>query len=292
MRDQVAGFSRLPIIVADVGASHDGDVEKARDLVRAAAEAGADVAKFQLGLSELAAPTSPLHNAFRALALDDKDWERVRVECAGLGIRWTASVWSRASADYLARTPAPFVKVGSGDLTYGPAMDRAASTAKPLVLSTGMATDEEIHDAVEAWNMAPLPRPMERPELVLLACTVDYPTALENAHVSRMQTLKALSLTRHVGYSSHCPDWRVPAYAARMGACMVEAHLGFDKPTDGALDPEDFGLFVAVARGVVTPDWDDAFEKTAWGAPELGVIDCEKEWLRVARRNPATGMRD
>ena len=289
----LAGAYRAPLIIAEAANNHGGDVERAIELARAAKRAGVDVVKFQIGISELCGPTSPLAAEFRRLELPLSTWNQVREECRKIGVGWTASVWSQAAAEYLAGTDAPFVKIGSGDLTYAPTLRAAVRTGKPLVLSTGLATEEEIRDALATLRSDPLRRPGTR--VTLLACTVDYPCLTAEAHLARLQTLDRLaeteSIVDSVGYSSHCADWRVPAYAARMGASVVEAHLGLAGEKDGSLGPEGFASMVAVARGIVTPPWDDVFALEAWGRPELGIHDCELPWVGVARRDPATGVR-
>ena len=286
--------------IAEIGASHGGNVETALRLVEAAANAGATCVKGQIGIATLAAETSPLYDAFQNLELGENDWVRIAEECANQGVGFTASPWSVEALAFLVSLDPrpPFIKVGSGDLTYEPMLKAIAATALPVCLSTGMATEAEIRAALVA-----LGRSLYAGSRFdsISACTVDYPAAVEDSHVARMRRLREIGFeyAEHgmdIGYSSHSYDWRVPFYAKQCGADVIEMHLTLDDRSmreQGALTPE---LFSLVTETKVT-DADDEYpspksmQLQMLGSSALGVHECERKWLPLARRNPETGVR-
>lgn len=282
---QAFGLQHDPIIIAECGASHDGDVKKAKELVRAAHHVGASVAKFQLGVEQLCSPSNPLASEFSRLALSYDEWDDVRAEADSIGIAWTASAWSDHAFQYLGDVSVPFVKIGSGDLTHDPTIKAANKIGLPVVLSTGMATEMEISRALGGL--------LDAPAIALLACTVNYPCSVEQAHLARVGRLSGMlgGSVVAVGYSSHCGDWRVPALSARIGADIIEAHLALEPRDDGSLSVESFGRMVRYVRGQAARSWDMNFSCMATGSPNLGPLPCEAEWMKVARRDPFTGLR-
>lgn len=271
-------------IIAEIGASHGGSVDNALRLARLAAESGADVVKGQAGISELTAKSHPLHDRFAELELDPDEWYMVSEECSKLGVGFAVSIWSAwAGLEYTDATDS-FVKVGSGDATHKPTLVAAKATGLPVYLSTGLCTRAEI-DA----SMAALGDSLE----CLLACTVDYPAAVEDSHIDRMMDLGECGAPKvKIGYSSHCLDWRVPYLATILGANVIEAHFADDPEDDAAaLMPDVFRRMVDAIRYDNGAELSADFIKSAVGDGGLGVLECERPWLPIARRDPETGLR-
>lgn len=269
-------------LIAEIGASHGGDIDKALRIAEASVLAGAHVVKAQVGLRRLASPSSPLFETFNRIDLDYSAWERVAREVRSLGADFSASIWSEEGAAWLASIRAPWVKVGSGDATWQPTLEAAASSGLPVYLSVGGCTETEI-----LASMGVLGSSLE----CLLACTVNYPAKPREAHLARLRELERLYPV--VGYSSHVPDWRVAYYAAHMGASVLEVHVALDEADalpQGGLTPTGLAQLSDALR--CSPAIDESFRREIVGPPvELGPLECETEWLRIARRDSVTGRR-
>jgi sialic acid synthase SpsE len=272
--------------IADVGAAHGGNLEQAKLLIAAAKSAGADSVKFQIGLSKLATPGTPQAESFEQLDFSFSDLDILRKEAANLGIKFSASAWSLEAIDWLCDGGVPYLKIGSGDLTHEPILNRAGESEIPIYLSTGMGTEDEIRSAVAlAGGVVD----------ALLACTVSYPGAIEDSNLARLNSLRGLKadgLCHRVGFSSHCEDWRVPAFAAQLGAEVVEAHLALDDSYIAAHLPELwFKHMTQWVRAGALDALPSHLQETALGSGTLGVLPCEQKWRGVARRDPTTGLR-
>ncbi|MBI4347585.1 MAG: N-acetylneuraminate synthase family protein [Elusimicrobia bacterium] len=221
---------RRVFIIAEVGSNHNGDFAIAQKLVEAAAAAGADAVKFQHyhadRLVHRDQPALPhvqrFHRTqrerFRSLEFTNAQW----AELAGLaktrGIIFFASVFDEASAD--AMDPLmPAFKIASGDLTHRPLLRHVAAKGKPVVLSTGMATVDEIQDALAV---------VAAEQVVILHCVSRYPTPAEDANLRSIPFL-AERLQVPIGYSDHTVGITACVAAAALGAVMLEKHFTFDK---------------------------------------------------------------
>lgn len=219
-----------PYIVAEIGGNHGGDVEQALEYATAAAEAGADAAKFQLYQAEhlIVEDEPPLPLAgddydtqferFKELELTRDEWQEVIDHCGAEGIDFAASVFDEQMLEF-AVDHISFVKIASGDLTNLPLLREAAATGLPLVLSTGFSTMDEIETVVEELSGT---------ELVLLHCMGSYPTESRDANLSMVETLSA-EFDCPVGYSDHTVDTFAPITSAAMGAHFIEKHFTLDK---------------------------------------------------------------
>ena len=271
-------------LIAEIGASHGGDVERALRLAEACANAGASVIKAQVGLRNLAADTSPLHATLVANDLSLETWERVAKECRNLGVEFSASIWDEDSAAWLASIKAPWIKIGSGDATWEPTLNAASMTGLPVYLSTGACTETEVRHAIGILgkNLG-----------CLLACTMCYPARPEDAHLSRLTKLRALVDRVPVGYSCHVRDWSVCLRAAQRGASVIEVHVALEEAeaeAQGGFIPVELEQLAAhLLHGSDVPE----ANRRIFDGPgvELGVLPCEEPWVKLARRDPATGRR-
>ncbi len=257
------GPGRPVFIIAEAGVNHDGDPAKARQLVAAAAAAGADAVKFQTFTAEgLVTRTAPKAR-YQRLATDpgESQYEMLRrlelsaeahaalFQCCGEeGIIFLSSPFDRESCDLLETLGAAAYKIGSGELTNHPLLAHAAAKGRPLIISTGMATLNEVEAAVTAVETRSASRP------ALLHCVSEYPAPPSHVNLRAMRTL-ADRFNVPTGYSDHTTGIEVALAAAALGACIIEKHITLDRSAPGpdhaaSLDPLEFKELVAGIRKV------------------------------------------
>jgi sialic acid synthase SpsE len=219
-----------PYVIAEIGGNHGGDVERAKDYMRAVADTGADATKFQIYNAEWLIdedePPLPLagddyetqYQRFKELELTDHEWEELVALADDLAVDFAASVFDRDTAEYVAEV-SPFIKIASGDLTNLPLLRFVRKLGKPIVLSTGFATMDEISVAVDEL-------PANR--LILLHCIGSYPTPPGEAHLEMIDRLRA-EFDVPIGYSDHTVGTLAPKAATAMGARVIEKHFTLDK---------------------------------------------------------------
>jgi N-acetylneuraminate synthase len=254
-------------IIAEVGVNHNGSAGTALQLVEAAARAGADAVKFQTFRAERLVRAGAEKAAYqqaatgagdqlsmlRALELAPDAHERLVRRCAELGIEFMSTPFDIESASFLAGLGMRRIKIPSGELTNHPFLRELAALGLPLILSTGMATLEEVKAAVAVIRRARehLPGPLGD-ALTLLHCTSNYPTALADVNLRALQTLQR-ECSLPVGYSDHTRDILVAPLAVAMGAVVIEKHLTLDHGLPGpdhaaSLEPDEFARMVTAIR--------------------------------------------
>jgi N-acetylneuraminate synthase len=247
------------LVVAEAGVNHEGELETALALVRAAAGAGADAIKFQAyTASRLATRASraywdeseePTESQFELFSKYDRfgrdEYARIAEQCAASSIELAMSGFDVEAIDWLDGLVTAF-KIASGDITNVPLLERVARTGKPVLLSTGASTLEEIREALAILDRE------GAPEVAVLQCTLAYPTPTEFAAVGALRELAAVFPERALGYSDHTiPPASFPVIAAAyaLGARVMETHFTLDRSLPGndhyhALDPDDLGHLV------------------------------------------------
>ena len=266
------------LVIAEAGVNHNGDPILAKKLIEIAAESGADVVKFQKRTNEdiltkeaLAAPynkptaLAPTYGEHRAkLELKEEVWRELRDLAGQKGIMFTGSVWDPKSADFLEKLDVPFFKIPSADLTNLPLLEYVAQKGRPVILSTGMASLEEVDEAVAVIRK-------HHDELVLLHCVSKYPCEDHEVNLRVMETLrKRYGLP--VGYSSHDKGVALPAAAVALGAAVIEKHFTLDRTMVGpdhaaSLEPQGLARMIKYIRHV----------ESAMGSGEKRVSEAEKE---------------
>jgi N-acetylneuraminate synthase/N,N'-diacetyllegionaminate synthase len=228
------GPGHPPFIAAEIGLNHNGDVDLALCMVKAAHEAGVDAVKFQaFHASEFCSPGAtyqgtPQAQLFGERELSDADFLRIKRGCDGIEMIFFATPTDRAAVDMLLRLDVPCFKVGSDDIVHVPLLRYIAETGRPIILSTGMATDDEIRRAIEEIRDS---SPLADPDIALLHCVSLYPTP---PHLANLRRIFALS--KHgvpVGYSDHTDGIEAATIAMAMGACIIEKHFTLDKAMIG-----------------------------------------------------------
>lgn len=227
-------------IVAEAGVNHNGDPDLARELVKVAAKAGADAVKFQtFRASDLVSPKAAKAeyqaaatgvgsqlDMLTALELSEDDHRRLMKECTLHNILFLSSPFDDESADMLERLGVAAFKVGSGELTNHPLLARLAAKRKPVILSTGMASLDEVTAAVDAFREA------EGHQFALLHCVSAYPANPADVNLRAMTTLQE-RFSLPIGYSDHTLGNEVAFAAVAMGACIIEKHFTLDRSMTG-----------------------------------------------------------
>ncbi|GAB3575696.1 N-acetylneuraminate synthase family protein [Amycolatopsis endophytica] len=251
----------LPVYtVAEIGINHNGDVGIAKRLIDIAAQVGADAVKFQKRTPEIATPPE-MRDTRRETPWGEMTYldYRYRVEfgldeyqeidryCTELGLAWFASPWDVPSVDFLEKFDVVCHKVASASVTDRELLAALRDTGRPVILSTGMSTMDEIDAAVEVLGT-------ER--LVLLHATSTYPCPPEEANLRTIHTL-AERFGVPVGYSGHERGLQVSVAAVALGACMVERHVTLDRTMWGSdqaasLEPDGLRRLVRDIRTVET----------------------------------------
>ncbi len=249
-------------VIAEAGVNHNGDVERALKMVEAASEAGADCIKFQAFDSEglvargTKAADYQVRNTgegdqlelLRSLALSDADFKAIAERCDRCGIEFLATAFDVDMVETLIDLGMKRIKVASGELTNDPALRKFASLGLPIVVSTGMANDAEVHTAIGVLREA------GARDITVLQCTSIYPAPPEMANLNAMVAMGA-RFGVPFGYSDHTLGDEVALAAVALGACVVEKHITLDRNLPGpdhvaSLEPMEFGEMVARIRRV------------------------------------------
>ncbi|MBP6919672.1 MAG: N-acetylneuraminate synthase family protein [Candidatus Omnitrophica bacterium] len=279
-------------IIAEIGVNHNGDLRIARKLIDAAASSGADCVKFQtFRTGEFLADRSLVYeykaggrsvrenmfDMFRRLELP-LGWHKPLFDhCRRKKIVPLTSVADRQSADAVRRIGVPALKLSSEDLINLPLIEYAAGTGLPLILSTGMADEEEIDDALAIL------RARRCRDAIFLHCVSVYPAPEEEVNLLRMKTLAARTRAI-VGYSDHAPGITAALGAVALGAKVIEKHFTLDRNMRGpdhflSSDPAEFAMLVRQIR---------ALEKMM-GSPALRPSATEVKMRRMFRRSIVAG---
>jgi N,N'-diacetyllegionaminate synthase len=218
------------VLIAEVGNNHDGDLDRAYSLARLAAENGADIVKFQAFRADslVNRTVAPDHHAYlRGLEFSDEEWRALAGYVQSLGCHWMSSVWD---AHFLEEFGSilPAFKVGSGDFTNFPLIDRMLAFDKPLILATAMCDQEDI-DATMEFIRRRSPDHLSSGKIALLQCTAMYDAPTEDdVNLSAMTWLRE-RYGVPVGYSNHAIGPTASLVAAAMGADIIEVHFTDDK---------------------------------------------------------------
>ncbi len=235
-------------VIAEIGINHNGDLGIAKRLIDAAALAGCDAVKFQKRTPELCVPPEQ-RSVMREtpwglmtyldyrhrVEFEEDEYKEIDGYCAGKGISWFASCWDEPSVDFIERFKPVCYKVASASLTDDGLLRHVARMKRPVILSTGMSTMDQIRHAVSLFDK----------KLLLLAhCTSSYPCKPEELNLSMIQTLGE-EFDCPVGYSGHEVGLQTTEAAVALGARFVERHITLDRAmwgSDQAASVEPQGL--------------------------------------------------
>lgn len=254
------------LIIAEAGVNHNGDIKLAKQLVAAAAEAGADLVKFQSFVaSNIISEHAPKADyqkkntdssesqkeMIKKLELTRKQHQELITECQANGIGFFSTAFDLNSIDMLESLGAlDIVKVPSGELTNLPYLRHLTRHGKPVLLSTGMAHLGEIEAAINVIEEAGTPRDL----ITVLHCTTEYPTPMKDVNLRAMVNIgRAFGVK--IGYSDHTPGIEIPIAAVAMGASVIEKHFTLDRNLPGpdhsaSLEPEELKDMVLAIRNI------------------------------------------
>jgi N-acetylneuraminate synthase len=230
------GDSEPCYVIAEIGINHNGDVDLAKRLISVAVAAGCDAVKFQkrsvdvvYSREELAKPRESPFGATngdlkRGLEFDYYDYQEIDAYCRASKIAWFASCWDEQSVDFMERFAPPCYKIASASLTDDNLLRHTRATGKPIILSTGMSTLEQIDHAVDVLG---------KDNLILLHACSTYPAYYEELNLRAIPLMKE-RYSVPVGYSGHETGIASTVAAAVLGACCVERHITMDRSMWGS----------------------------------------------------------
>lgn len=266
-------------VIAEIGINHNGDLNVAKELIKKAKEAGCDAVKFQKRTVETVYTKEelekPRENPFgptngdlkRGLEFSKEAYKEIDRYCKEMDIDWFASPWDEDSVDFLEEFNVPCYKIASASLTDDGLLKHIRSKGKPIIMSVGMSTEQEVEHAVEILG---------HEDLILLHTVSTYPAKIEKVNLRAMKTLKEKYKDIPVGYSGHETNEAVTLAAAVLGACAVERHFTLDRQMWGSdqkasIEPEELRKLVEDIRTV---------EK----AMGTGRIECIEEEIPVKEK--------
>ena len=285
---RVIGPQQPCFLMAEAGVNHNGRVELAKRLIDAAAEAGADAVKFQTFRAEaLASPSAPLAayqrravgtaasqlDMIRQLELPPAAYRELQAHCRVRGILFLSTPFDEDSVNLLAELNVPAFKIASGEITNWPLLQRVARHGRPMIVSTGMSSLDEVQQAVSVIRAA------GNDQVVLLHCVSQYPAPACEANLRALHTMRE-TFGLPVGYSDHTLGADVALAAVALGACILEKHITLDRDLPGpdhkaSLVPEEWKRLV---RGVRTVE-------SALGHGRKEAAPSERDTAAVARRS-------
>lgn len=242
------GHDQVPLIVAEAGLCHNGDIERALEMVRAASDAGCDVVKFQTYRADgFCQSSDPLYGVFKRSELPEMAWPLLKAECERYGIGFLSTPQNRSDLDILLGVGIDAIKVGSDDFTNTTLLEDYASEGMPMILSCGMSTMDEVYAAMDATAAT---------KRAVLVCSSLYPCELREANLARITTLREL-YDVPIGFSDHTEGAVAATVAVGLGACIFEKHFTLDRSLEGpdhwyAADPRGLEEYVRVINDAYT----------------------------------------
>lgn len=248
--NRIIGSGQPVYIIAEIGINHNGDLDVAKAMIKQAHDAGADCVKFQKRTPLLCVPEDQrsierdtpwgrmtyLDYRYR-VEFDEHGYRDIETFCAELGIDWTVSCWDEGAVEFMEQHfNVPFYKAASASLTDHALLKLMQSTGKPLMISTGMSTMEEIDEAVAELNID---------TLLIAHATSAYPCATSELNLRMIPTLQQKFQSVPIGYSGHEVGLATTHAAVALGATFIERHVTLDRAmwgSDQAASVETGGL--------------------------------------------------
>jgi N-acetylneuraminate synthase len=281
--NRTVGDGHPAYVIAEIGINHNGDLEIAKKMIDAAVHANADAVKFQKRTPEVSTPPDQQKQMRETpwgyityldyrykVEFNEAQYREIDAYCKQRGIAWMVSVWDEESVDLMEKFDTPAYKIPSASLTDLNLIRKARATGKPLILSSGMSTMEQIRQGVTIAGET---------DLALMHCTSTYPCEPEELNLKMIETLRHEFPNIPIGYSGHEVGLVPSAVAVAFGACFVERHLTLDRAMWGSdqsasVEPGGFERLVKYIR--VT--------EAALGDGVKKVYDSEKGSMKKLRR--------
>jgi sialic acid synthase SpsE len=275
-------------LIAEIGANFDKSIEKAKRLVLAAKESGADCAKFQTfktdrivsegGFSRM--KLQGVHGSWGRTVSEvfrdaefPREWhQEIADYCEKVGIDFSTSPYDIEAVDLCVKLKLPFIKIGSGEITWLEMLEYIAKKGIPMMLATGDATMSEIDEAVRTIEAT------GNRKLILMQCITNYPSKIDSANVNVLKTYQS-AFDILTGYSDHSSGPVVALAAVVLGACVIEKHFTLDKNDKGpdhphSMNPVEFRQMADYVREI----------ERAMGSTRKEVVEEEGETVFVQRR--------
>jgi len=279
--DTLVGDGNPCYIVAEIGINHNGDVELAKTLIEMADAAGCNAVKFQKRTIDVVYTAEelakPRENPFgttngdlkRGLEFGLQQYQEIDRFCNEIGIAWFASCWDEGSVDFIEQFDPPCHKIASPSLTDDDLLRYLRAKGRPLILSTGMSTLEEIDHAVAVLG---------RDDLIILQATSTYPSNYDELNLKTIPELRE-RYGVPIGYSGHETGIASSSAAVALGACVVERHVTMERSMWGSDQAASLG-----PSGITRLVRDIRLVEMAMGDGAKRVFDSEKPILRKLRR--------
>lgn len=275
-------------IIAEAGVNHNGSIELAKVMVDKAKEAGVDCIKFQTFISENIVSKNASKAEYQKqqnnssesqlemlqkLELSFNDFIELKEYCKLKGIEFLSTAFDLESIDFLSGLSMNSWKIPSGEITNLPYLIKIAKLKKPVILSTGMCTMEDISAAITAL------KENGSGEITVLHCTTEYPTPYKDVNLNAIYTIKK-EFDVQIGYSDHTKGIEIPIAAVAMGATVIEKHFTLDRNMDGpdhkaSLEPDELKAMVDAIHNI----------EVALGSGVKEPAESEKKNMAVARKS-------
>lgn len=291
INDRVIGDGEPVYTIAEAGANHDSELKKAFKLIDAAIEGKADSIKFQTyNASKLTTKTAKKYwedgisnetqyDVFKKLdKLTNSDWKEIFEYAKKKKITCFSTPFDFDSVDLLYSLDVPAFKIASADITHTPLIKKVAKKKLPVILSTGMASLDEIDEAVKVIEDE------GNNDIIIMHCITSYPTKPEDANLELIRVLKEHYPNYVIGYSDHTLGTDVAVFSAFYGACCIEKHFTYDQGLKTSrdhrlsLNPQEFQEMVNKLR----------LSRVSKGVTKRIEFDSEKEAVKYARRSIVT----
>jgi N,N'-diacetyllegionaminate synthase len=254
-----------PIIIAEAGINHNGDIKIAKDLISVAFEAGADIIKFQTFRADklvtqsatkanyqlsVTSKNETQYQMLKKLELSDEMHHELLAASQKLGIEFCSTPFDIESLDYLMNLGIERLKIPSSEITNLPYLLEVGSKSKPIILSTGMATMLEVQTAIDVLISAGA----KKNSITVLQCTTEYPAPMKEVNLNAMITIRE-QLNISTGLSDHSNGIEVAIAAAAMGASIIEKHFTLDKNLPGpdhlaSASPDELAKMIKSIRNI------------------------------------------
>ena len=279
------------LIIAEAGVNHNGDIAKAKALIDKGAEAGVDYVKFQTFKAANLVTKQAKRAAYQDKNTQNNDSQYEMLKklelsqavhqelidyCAQKGVQFLSTGFDIESLEFLARLGITIAKVPSGEITNLPYLRKVAALFPEVILSTGMATIEEIKDAVKVLT----DNGVNKDKITVLHCNTEYPTPMEDVNLRAILHIQQ-EVGIAIGYSDHTLGIEVPIAAVALGATIIEKHFTLDKTLPGpdhkaSLEPEELKAMVMAIRNI---------EKAVGGSGLKEVSASEAKNKPIARKS-------
>ena len=281
--NRMVGDGHPAYVIAEIGINHNGDLDIAKQMIDAAVHAGADAVKFQKRTPDVCTPPEQqtqmretpwgyityLDYRYK-VEFNEEQYKEIDRYCKEKKIDWMVSVWDEQSVDFMEKFDTPAYKVPSASLTDHSLLKYTRKTGKPIIISSGMSTMDQIKRGVEAVG---------DDNLLIMHCTSTYPCEPEELNLRMVETLRKEFPNNPIGYSGHEVGLVPTALAVALGACSVERHLTLDRAMWGSdqaasVEPAGFEKLVKYIR-VTEASLGDGVKK---------VYESEKGSMKKLRR--------